>query len=42
MTLCEKIRKLRTDAGLSQQQLADALSVSRAAVAKWENEYSHS
>lgn len=38
MTLCEKIRKLRTDAGLSQQQLADALSVSRAAIAKWEND----
>lgn len=38
MRLDEKIRKLRTDAGLSQQQLADALSVSRAAVAKWEND----
>lgn len=38
MTLGEKIRKLRTDAGLSQAQLAEALMVSRAAVAKWENE----
>jgi DNA-binding XRE family transcriptional regulator len=38
MRLDEKIRKLRTDAGLSQQQLADALMVSRAAVAKWEND----
>lgn len=37
MRIDEKIRKLRTDAGLSQQQLADALMVSRAAVAKWEN-----
>lgn len=38
MRLNENIRKLRTDAGLSQQQLADALNVSRAAVAKWEND----
>lgn len=38
MRLDEKIRKLRTDAGLSQQQLADALLVSRSAVAKWEND----
>ncbi len=38
MKLHEKIRVLRTRAGLSQQQLADALNVSRAAVAKWEND----
>lgn len=38
MTLGEKIRVLRQQAGLSQSQLADALTVSRAAVAKWENE----
>lgn len=37
MKLHEKIRILRTQAGMSQQQLADALNVSRAAVAKWEN-----
>lgn len=38
MTIGEKIRMLRQQAGLSQSQLADALAVSRAAVAKWENE----
>lgn len=38
MTIGEKIRTLRQRAGLSQSQLADALTVSRAAVAKWENE----
>ncbi len=38
MKLHEKIRILRSRAGLSQQQLADALNVSRAAVAKWEND----
>lgn len=37
MKLNEKIRILRTQVGMSQQQLADALNVSRAAVAKWEN-----
>lgn len=38
MKFHEKLRILRTRAGLSQQQLADALNVSRAAVAKWEND----
>lgn len=38
MTIGEKIRLLRQQADLSQAQLADAISVSRAAVAKWENE----
>ena len=37
MQIGEKIRTLRVDAGLSQQQLADVLFVSRAAIAKWEN-----
>lgn len=39
MTLGEKIRKLRLDANLSQSQLAAELSVSRAAIARWENEH---
>ncbi|MBR2599660.1 MAG: helix-turn-helix transcriptional regulator [Erysipelotrichaceae bacterium] len=30
------IKKLRTDKGLTQQQLADRLSVTTAAVSKWE------
>lgn len=38
MTLGQKIQKMRTDTGLSQSQLADALNVSRSAVAKWEND----
>ncbi len=37
MILGEKIKLLRQQAGLSQSQLAQALNVSRAAVAKWEN-----
>lgn len=36
MTLGEKIREARKQAGLSQQQLSEKLSVSRSAVAKWE------
>lgn len=38
MTLGEKIKILRQRAGLSQAELAQKLSVSRAAVAKWEND----
>lgn len=38
MTLSEKIRVLRQEAGLSQTQLAEQLYVSRAAIAKWEND----
>lgn len=37
MTLGEKIRVLRQKEGLSQAQLAQQLHVSRAAIAKWEN-----
>ena len=37
MILGEKIKLLRQQAGLSQSQLAQALNVSRAAIAKWEN-----
>lgn len=36
MTVGEKIKEARKQAGLSQEQLADKLSVSRSAVAKWE------
>ena len=38
MTVGEKIQTLRLRAGLSQSQLAKQLCVSRAAVAKWEND----
>ena len=36
MTLGEKIRQTRKRCGLSQEQLADKLCVSRSAIAKWE------
>lgn len=38
MTLGEKIRTLRKEAGLSQESLAEQLGVSRQAVSKWEND----
>lgn len=38
MTLGEKIRAARKKCGLSQEQLAEKLSVSRSAVAKWETD----
>lgn len=37
MKLCEKLYELRRTAGLSQEELAEKLSVSRQAVSKWEN-----
>lgn len=33
-----KLREYRKKAGLTQQQLAEALDVSRPAIARWENE----
>lgn len=38
MTLGEKLKEARKSAGLSQEQLAEKLYVSRAAVAKWETD----
>ncbi len=38
MTIGEKIRQARKHSGLSQEQLAQMLCVSRSAVAKWETE----
>lgn len=37
MKLCEKLYELRRAAGLSQEQLAERLGVSRQAVSKWES-----
>lgn len=42
MTLGQRIREQRLRCGLSQEQVAEAVGVSRQAVAKWENEVSHS
>ena len=36
MLLGEKLKKLRKARGLSQEQLADRLNVSRQAISKWE------
>ena len=36
MTLGEKIKEARKQCGLSQEQLAEKMVVSRSAVAKWE------
>ena len=38
MTLGEKNREARRKCGLSQEQLADKMSVSRSAIAKWETD----
>lgn len=38
MSLGEKIREQRKKAGLSQEQLAEKLNVSRQAITKWETE----
>lgn len=37
MEFKDKLKKIRTEKGISQQTLADAIFVSRSAVAKWEN-----
>lgn len=42
MTLAEKLKSMRKQAGLSQEQLAEKLGVSRQAVTKWETGVSHS
>ena len=36
MEFCEKLQELRKQKGLTQQQLAEALYVSRTAISKWE------
>lgn len=38
MTFGEKLRDARKEAGLSQEQLAEKMSVSRSAIAKWETD----
>ncbi|MBQ8200229.1 MAG: helix-turn-helix transcriptional regulator [Clostridia bacterium] len=42
MTLNESIRAHRRKRGMTQEQLAEAMNVSAAAVSKWENGVSHS
>lgn len=38
MTLGQKLRKIRSKFGLSQEQLAEVINVSRQAITKWEND----
>ena len=40
--LGEKIRQARREKGMTQEQLAQALFVSRQTVSNWENGHSHS
>ena len=42
MNLADRIQNLRKSKGLSQEELADRVGVSRQAVSKWESEESHS
>ena len=37
MNIAERIQKLRKEKGISQEELADKIGVSRQAVSKWEN-----
>ena len=40
MTFSEKLTGLRRKSGMSQEQLADRLGVTRQSVSKWENDAS--
>ena len=39
--IAKNIKQLRTDKGITQEQLAEAMNVSCAAVSKWERGVSH-
>ena len=41
MTIGEKIRELRREENITQEQLAEYLNISCQAVSKWENNASH-
>lgn len=41
MQFKDKLKKLRTEKGISQQALADSIYVSRSAIAKWENGFGY-
>lgn len=41
MNIADRIQHLRKSKGISQEELADKIGVSRQAVSKWESEDSH-
>ena len=42
MNMADRIQYLRKAKGISQEELAEKMGVSRQAVSKWESEVSHS
>ncbi len=42
MNIGNKIKELRKQRGITQEQLADSIGISFQAVSKWENGVSHS
>lgn len=42
MNLADRIQQLRKRKGISQEELADRIGISRQAVSKWESGVSHS
>lgn len=40
--VAKNLRRLRTDCGMTQAQLAEKMHVTRQAISNWENEVSHS
>lgn len=42
MNMADRIQYLRKAKGISQEELAEKVGVSRQAVSKWESEVSHS
>ncbi len=42
MSIADRIQTLRKSKGISQEELADKIGVSRQAVSKWESGVSHS
>ena len=37
MTIADKLKKLRTDKNMTQQQLADALGINQGMLSRWES-----
>ena len=37
MNICDKLKQLRTDKNMTQQQLADALGINQGMLSRWES-----